>query len=85
MPVAGKLGGDTTLNYQYSDEPDNHFMQMPTNLSNINGQMFVLGRRVHHTDFGDGSHDESAENPVFTELAGMLGTNYINRSCDVLP
>ncbi len=63
MPVAGKLGGDTTLNYQYSNEPDDHFMQMPTNLSNINGQLFVLGRRVHHTDFGDGSHDESAENP----------------------
>ncbi|MFT6276534.1 MAG: putative lipoprotein with Yx(FWY)xxD motif, partial [Halioglobus sp.] len=34
MPAAAKLGGDTTLNYQYSDEPDNHFMQMPTNLSN---------------------------------------------------
>ena len=81
MPEAGKLGGDTTLNYQYSNEPDDHFMQMPTNLSNINGQVFVLGRRVHHTDFGDGSHDESAENPNFTELANKLGTNYINRSC----
>ncbi|MGB5324589.1 MAG: di-heme oxidoredictase family protein, partial [Pseudomonadales bacterium] len=73
--------GDTTLNYQYSNEPDNHFMQMPTNLSNINGQVFVLGRRVHHTDFGNGSHDESAQNAPFTELAGKLGTNYINRSC----
>ena len=81
MPMTGRLGGDTTLNYQYSDEPDNHFMQMPTNLSNINGQTFVLGRRVHHTDFGDGSHDEAAENADFTELANTLGTNYINRSC----
>ncbi len=81
MPEAGKLGGDTTLNYQYSNEPDNHFMQMPTNLSNINGQVFVLGRRVHHTDFGDGSHDESPENTSFSELSNKLGTNYINRSC----
>ena len=81
MPAAGRLGGDTTLNYQYSDEPDNHFMQMPTNLSNINGQTFVLGRRVHHTDFGDGSHDEAADNAGFAELANTLGTNYINRSC----
>ncbi|NNM12299.1 MAG: hypothetical protein HKO60_10295, partial [Pseudomonadales bacterium] len=81
MPLAGRLGGDTTLNYQYSDEPDNHFMQIPTNLSNINGQTFMLGRRVHHTDFGDGSHDEAAENSNFTALANTLGTNYINRSC----
>ncbi len=81
MPAAGKLGGDTTLNYQYSDEPDNHFMQIPTNLSNINGQVFVLGRRVHHTDFEDGSHNEAITNPPFTELANKLGNNYIDHSC----
>ncbi len=78
---AGWLGGHTTLAYQYSNEPENNFMQMPTNLSDINGQVFVLGRRVHHTDFGDGSHDEAAENTPFTELAGLLGKHYINRSC----
>ncbi|NNF67209.1 MAG: c-type cytochrome [Gammaproteobacteria bacterium] len=81
MPMAGRIGGGTTLNYQYSDEPDNHFIQMPTNLSDINGQVFVLGRRVHHTDFGDGSHNEAADNDGFDELAGLLGTNYVNRSC----
>lgn len=81
IPESGWLGGGTTLPYQYSDEPDNHFMQMATNLSYINGQVFVLGRRVHHTDFGDGSHDESPDNPDFTGLAGTLGNNYINRSC----
>lgn len=81
MPQAGRLGGDTTLPYQYSDEPDDHFLQMSTNLSNINGQVFVLGRRVHHTDFGDGSHNEAEENADFTELSNLLGTNYVNRSC----
>ena len=81
IPQAGWLGGGTTLPYQYSNEPDNHFIQMPTNLSGINGQVFVLGRRVHHTDFGDGSHDEAEENAKFTELSGLLGKNYINRSC----
>lgn len=81
MPQAGWLGGKTTLPYQYSDEPDNHFMQMSTNLSDINGQTFVLGRRVHHTDFGNGSHDESQDNPIFGALANKLGTRYINRSC----
>ncbi|MGB5259003.1 MAG: di-heme oxidoredictase family protein [Gammaproteobacteria bacterium] len=81
MPVEGWLGGNTTLPYQYSDEPDKHFMQMATNLSHINGQVFVLGRRVHHTDFGDGSHNEAVTNPDFTALANLLGTNYVNRSC----
>ncbi len=81
IPEAGWLGGQTTLPYQYSGEPDNHFLQMPTNLSHTNAQPFVLGRRVHHTDFGDGSHDEAPDNADFTELAGLLGGNYINRSC----
>lgn len=76
------LGGRTTLPYQYSDEPDNHFMQMATNLSGQNAQPFVRGRRVHHTDMRDGSHDESAENGIFTELTELVGPNYVNGSCD---
>ena len=27
MPLAGRLGGDTTLNYQYSNEPEDHLLQ----------------------------------------------------------
>ncbi|MCM2334628.1 MAG: c-type cytochrome [Anaeromyxobacteraceae bacterium] len=81
IPEAGWLGGRTTLSYPYSGEPDKHFLQMATNLSSLNGQPFVLGRRIHHTDFGDGSHNESTDNPVFTELEGKLGPAYVNRSC----
>lgn len=82
-PIAkeGLLGGKTTLPYAYSGENDGHFMQMPTNLSPTNGQPFVLGRRIHHTDFGDGSHDESSGNPKFEELSSKLGHRYTNRSC----
>jgi CxxC motif-containing protein (DUF1111 family) len=76
------LGGRTTLPYQYSDEPDNHFMQMATNLSTVNAQTFVRGRRVHHTNMIDASHDESDENEPFTELANLVGPNYVNHSCD---
>jgi CxxC motif-containing protein (DUF1111 family) len=76
------LGGRTTLPYQYSDEPNNHFMQMATNLSDSNGQPWVRGRRVHHTHMTDGSHDEGAENGIFTELKGLAGPNYVNVSCD---
>ena len=82
-PIAAKgwLGGNTTLPYNYTAEPDNHFMQMATNLSNINGQPFVQGRRVHHTDFETGQHDERIANGVFDELAGKAGTHYVNTSC----
>ena len=82
-PIAknGWLGGNTTLPYNFTAEPDNHFMQMATNLSNINGQPFVLGRRVHHTDFATGQHDENSDNGVFTELSAKAGTHYINTAC----
>lgn len=76
------LGGRTTLHEAVSDEPDNHFMQMATNLSSVNGQPFVRGRRVHHTKFTDGTHDESAENGVFSEMVGLAGPNYMEASCD---
>ena len=78
----GWAGGRTTLPYQYSDEPDSHFMQMATNLAPEHGQVFVMGRRVHHTNMVDGSHDESPENPTFNELRGLAGPRYVNRSCD---
>lgn len=78
----GWLGGRTTLSYQYSDEPDNHYMQMATNLSSVNGQHFVSGRRVHHTNMLDGTHDESAENGVYQELVGLAGPRFNQPSCD---
>jgi CxxC motif-containing protein (DUF1111 family) len=78
----GWLGGRTTLPYQYSDEPDNHFMQMTINIAGGNAQPFVRGRRVHHTDMLDGSHDESEENGTYAELTGLVGMNHVNRSCD---
>jgi CxxC motif-containing protein (DUF1111 family) len=81
IPEEAWLGGRTTVHRNESDEPDNAFIQMSHNLSNINGQAFVNGRRVAHTNFGDGSHDESAENPVWDEQAGKQGPNSINHAC----
>ena len=40
----------------------------------------MLGRRLHHTDFGNGVHSEP-DNPIFTENAGKLGPKFIARSC----
>ena len=74
------LGGLTTLPYQYSAEPQHRFKETAGNISPTNGLPFMLGRRLHHTDFGDGTHSEP-DNPVFTEQAGKLGPKFVNRSC----
>jgi len=74
------LGGLTTLPYQYSAEPEHRFKEMAGNISPANGLPFMLGRRLHHTDFGDGTHSEP-DNPVFTEQIGKFGPKFINRSC----
>ncbi|MDB6067602.1 MAG: hypothetical protein JWR26_3810 [Pedosphaera sp.] len=74
------LGGKTTLPYQYSNEPTNHFKELAGNISPTNAQLFMLGRRLHHTDFGDGSHSEP-DNPIYTQQVGKLGPKFSNRSC----
>lgn len=74
------LGGKTTLPYQYSNEPEHRFKQLAGNISPASGQLFMLGRRLHHTDFGDGSHSE-AGNPIYSQQVGKLGPKFIARSC----
>lgn len=81
IPKKGLLGGQTSLGYNYTNEPAGRFMQMATNLSHENAQPFVEGRRVHHTNFEDGSHDERHDNPIWEEQVGKLGGRYINHSC----
>ncbi|MDY7230358.1 di-heme oxidoredictase family protein [Hyalangium rubrum] len=80
LPQAAWLGGRTTIGHNYSNEPSHRFKQMSTNLAPVNAQPFVLGRRLHHTDFGDGTHSESG-NPVYGEQLNKLGPRYIARSC----
>jgi CxxC motif-containing protein (DUF1111 family) len=80
IPTNGWLGGWTTLPYQYSDEPQHHFKELAGNIAPTNATPFMLGRRLHHTDFGDGSHSEPG-NPIFAEQVGKLGPKFINRSC----
>ena len=82
VPESAWLGGHTTVHLNASDEPDKQFMQMAANLAPQNGQRFVLGRRAVHTNFGTGEHDESKENPFWTEQAGRMGPLSINHSCN---
>lgn len=81
IPAKGLLGGDTTLGYNYSKEPAGRFMQIATNLSPGNAQTFVRGRRVHHTNFINGVHDERNDNPIWSQQVGKAGNHYINPSC----
>ena len=46
----------------------------------IDIQPFMLGRRIHHTDFGTGKHSEP-DNPIYTEMAGKLGPQFVGTSC----
>lgn len=90
-PIAesGWLGGRSTLPYQYSSEPRDHFMQMAGNLAGENAQPFVLGRRLVHTEFHAGTHSENGfdggdfvDNPAYEEQVGKLGPLYVHESCD---
>ncbi|WP_254624124.1 di-heme oxidoredictase family protein [Myxococcus sp. CA033] len=80
LPETAWLGGRTTLGYSYSNEPAHLFKQMATNTAPGNAQPFVEGRRLHHTDFSDGSHSEVG-NPSLTAQQNKLGPSYIGRSC----
>jgi CxxC motif-containing protein (DUF1111 family) len=87
MPTNGWLAGGDTMPYQYSCESNHIFNQLAPNASPLSGQQFLLGRRLHHTNFDDGSHvgdaeDPSGQNGIFTQMVGLLGPNYTGRSCD---
>jgi len=82
IPEAAWLGGHTTMHEITSGEPENAFLQMSGNLAPINGQAFVRGRRTIHTNFDDGHHDESPENPAWDAQKDKLGPLFINHSCN---
>ena len=80
LPESAWLGGLTTHHTQYSAEPKRAYKQMAYNLAPINSQKFMDGRRLHHTDFQDGSHSEP-DNALFYTHIGKRGPDFINNSC----
>ena len=81
IPEEFWLGGNTSIHYNYTNETNDHFMQMATNLGYDNAQTFLEGRRVHHSSFVDGIHDEDVANGVLDSSAGLTGERYINERC----
>jgi len=80
LPEKAWLGALTTLPYQFSNEPQHRFKQMAGNIAPISAQPFMLGRRLHHTDFGSGAHSEKG-NPIYEEQTGKLGPQFVAKSC----
>jgi len=82
LPQSAWMGGRTTLPYQYSNEPLERFKQLPGETAPVSAQPFMLGRRLHHTDFETGVHSEfPTENPVYTEQVGKLGPQFYTSRC----
>ena len=83
LPQTAWQGGRMTLPYQYSNEPLHRFKQMAPDTAPANGQLFMQGRRLFHTNFSDGSHSELAgENGIFTAQIGKLGPRFYTATCD---
>ena len=82
IPSSARLAAGLTIHENESNEPVFAFSQLATNLAPQHGQPFVRGRRLVHTDFEDGSHDESNLNPVWPQQQGKLGPGYISPSCN---
>ncbi|HXA44723.1 MAG TPA: di-heme oxidoredictase family protein, partial [Candidatus Angelobacter sp.] len=80
LPTNAWLAGANTLPYQYAGETNHLFNQMSPFASPPTGESFLLGRRLHETDFGNGTHTEQP-NPVYTVQIGKLGPKFSNRSC----
>ena len=80
MPTNGWLAGGATMPYQYDCDTNMFFEQMAPNASPPTGEQFMLGRRLHHTDFTTGAHSEPG-NPIFTNHVGQAGPMYIQTSC----
>lgn len=82
LPDDTLLGGDTSISYNYADEPMRVFQQPANNIGIKNLQRFVEGRRLFHTSFKDGTHSEhDRTNPVFSAHIGQLGPRFNQERC----
>lgn len=82
VPDDALLGGETSISYNYSDEPFRVFQQMANNIGIQNTDRFLKGRRLFHTSFANGVHSEFPEqNPIFAEHGGQLGPRFNETRC----
>jgi CxxC motif-containing protein (DUF1111 family) len=82
LPDDALLGGQTSVSYNYSEEPHRAFQQSANNIGIANMQRFVEGRRLFHISFIDGHHSENpGQNPAFAAHVNQLGDRHNEVRC----
>lgn len=80
LPAETLSGGIGSVSYNYSDNALFMFQQPQTNIGMQNMQRFVEGRRLFHTNFTTGDHNE-AGNDRYDAAVGLQGPRFNQSSC----
>ncbi len=80
LPVATLSGGDGSVSYNYSDNGLFMFQQPHNHAGMQNVQRFVEGRRLVHTNFTTGDHNEPG-NDRYLGAVGLQGTRFNQSAC----
>jgi CxxC motif-containing protein (DUF1111 family) len=80
LPEETLSGGIGSVSYNYSDNALFMFQQPHTNVGMRNMQRFVEGRRLVHSNFTTGAHNEPG-NDVNLAVAGLQGARFNQSAC----
>jgi CxxC motif-containing protein (DUF1111 family) len=80
LPAETLSGGLGSVSYNYSDNGLFMFQQPQNNIGMQNMQRFVQGRRLVHTNFISGDHNEPG-NDRYAPAAGLVGTRFNQSAC----
>ena len=80
LPDETLSGGVGSVSYNYSDNGLFMFQQPQTNVGMQNMQRFVEGRRLVHTNFTTGDHNEPG-NDRYTGAVGLQGAHFNQSAC----
>jgi len=80
LPDSVLSGGIGSVSYNYSDNALFMFQQPHTHAGMRNMQRFVEGRRLVHSNFTTGAHNEPGNDPN-QAIAGLQGSRFNQSSC----
>ncbi|MFG6413304.1 di-heme oxidoredictase family protein [Roseateles sp. DC23W] len=80
LPEETLQGGTGSVSYDYADNGAFMFQQPNNEIGMQNMQRFVEGRRLVHTNFWSGDHNE-AGNDRHTAVAGLQGARFNKSTC----
>jgi CxxC motif-containing protein (DUF1111 family) len=80
LPAETLSGGLGSVSYDYTDNGSFMFQQPHTNVGMQNVQRFVEGRRLIHTNFATGDHNEQG-NDRYAPAVGLQGQRYNQSAC----